>query len=147
MHFWLTSSIVLFLKFIQTITYSLDKNTCKSCSSSSFSYSQNVPLAYSQVTLGKRSFHSSQSRRNELPKSPFQTFVDTLKEELQKNRELQENVKQLQGDVDKFQDSEAMKRARAAYERARVSLTFSNPNGRRCHYIILLLNSISISQT
>ena len=116
-------------------------------SSSSFSYSQNVPLAYSQVTLGKRSFHSSQSRRNELPKSPFQTFVDTLKEELQKNRELQENVKQLQGDVDKFQDSEAMKRARAAYERARVSLTFSNPNGRRCHYIILLLNSISISQT
>ena len=43
-----------------------------------------------------------------------------LREELRKNRELQDNVKQLQGDVDKFQDSEAMKRARAAYERARV---------------------------
>jgi import inner membrane translocase subunit TIM44 len=43
-----------------------------------------------------------------------------LREELRKNRELQENVKQLQGDVDKFQDSEAMRRARAAYERARV---------------------------
>jgi import inner membrane translocase subunit TIM44 len=44
-----------------------------------------------------------------------------LKDELRKNRELQDNVKQLQGDVDKFQDSETMKRARAAYERARVS--------------------------
>jgi mitochondrial import inner membrane translocase subunit TIM44 len=65
-------------------------------------------------------FHSSSSRRNELPKSPFQTFVEVLKDELRKNRELQDNVKQLQGDVDKFQDSEAMKKARAAYERARV---------------------------
>ena len=67
------------------------------------------------------SFHSSARRQNELPKSPFQTFVDVLREELRKNRELQDNVKQLQGDVDKLQDSEAMKKARAAYERARVS--------------------------
>ena len=69
---------------------------------------------------GTAGFHSSSRRQNELPKSPFQTFVDVLKEELKKNRELQDNVKQLQGDVDKFQDSEAMKKARAAYERARV---------------------------
>lgn len=67
-----------------------------------------------------RNFHGSSQRLNELPKSPFQTFVDVLKDELQKNRELQDNVKQLQGDVDKLQDSEAMKKARAAYERARV---------------------------
>lgn len=66
------------------------------------------------------SFHTSSSRRNEVPKSPFQTFVDVLKDELRKNRELQDNVKQLQGDVDKLQDSETMKKARAAYERARV---------------------------
>jgi len=67
-------------------------------------------------------FHSSARRHNELPKSPFQTFVDVLKDELRKNRELAENVKQLQGDVDKFQDSEAMKKAKDAYERARVRL-------------------------
>jgi import inner membrane translocase subunit TIM44 len=67
-----------------------------------------------------RSFHSSSRRHDELPKSPFQTFVDVLRDELRKNRELQENVKQLQGDVDKLQDSEAMKRAREVYERARV---------------------------
>lgn len=64
-------------------------------------------------------FHSS-ARQNDMPKSPFQTFVEVLREELRKNRELQDNVKQLQGDVDKLQDSEAMRKARAAYERARV---------------------------
>jgi len=69
-----------------------------------------------------RSFQSSSRRHDELPKSPFQTFVDVLRDELRKNRELQENVKQLQGDVDKLQDSEAMKRAREVYERARVCI-------------------------
>lgn len=76
--------------------------------------------AASRGRLAAAGFHSSSSRRNELPKSPFQTFVDVLREELQKNRELQDNVKQLQGDVDKLQDSEALKKARAMYERARV---------------------------
>lgn len=73
-------------------------------------------IAVPQATAG---FHSS-SRRYEAPKSPFQTFVDVLKDELRKDRELQENVKQLQGDVDKLQDAEALKKARIAYERARV---------------------------
>lgn len=71
-------------------------------------------------------FHTSPYLRNgqgsQLPQSPFKVFVQTLKEELQKNRELQDNVKQLQGDVDKLADSEAMKKAREAYEKARVSL-------------------------
>ncbi|KAF4570091.1 protein translocase subunit [Pleurotus pulmonarius] len=76
-------------------------------------------------------FHSSSSRLNEMPKSPFQTFVDVLRDELRKNRELQENVKQLQGDVDKLQDSEAMKKARAAYERARLTSSIKeNPRLR-----------------
>ena len=77
-------------------------------------------LHYRRVAGATVSFHSSSRRRDELPKSPFQTFVDVLRDELRKNRELQENVKQLQGDVDKLQDSEAMRKARAAYERARV---------------------------
>lgn len=83
-----------------------------------------IPLAFHPtISAGtpSSSFHSSARRQNnEAPKSPFQTFVEVLKEELRKNRELQDNVKQLQGDVEKFQDSEAMKRAREAYERARV---------------------------
>jgi len=76
-------------------------------------------------------FHSSARRHNELPKSPFQTFVDVLKDELRKNREFTDNVKQLQGDVDKFQDSEAMKKARDAYERARLASSIKeNPKLR-----------------
>ncbi|CAE6402600.1 unnamed protein product [Rhizoctonia solani] len=79
-----------------------------------------VPTNVFRSVAGARAqFHASANRRNEI-KSPFQTFVDVLKEEIQKNRELQQNVKQLQGDVDKFQDSEAMKRARDMYERARA---------------------------
>lgn len=83
-----------------------------------------ISSAASRGRLVTAGFHSSSSRRNEGPKSPFQTFVDVLKDELRKNRELQDNVKQLQGDVDKLQDSEAMKKARAAYERARVRVSF-----------------------
>ncbi|EJD07340.1 import inner membrane translocase subunit tim44 [Fomitiporia mediterranea MF3/22] len=91
-----------------------------------------VPFRVSSVAAAStRGFHASANRRDELPKSPFQTFVDTLREELQKNRELQANVKQLQGDVDKLQDSEAMKRARAAYERARLTSSIKeNPRLR-----------------
>lgn len=81
-----------------------------------------------QNFIQSSSFHSSARRQNDGPKSPFQTFVEVLREELRKNRELQDNVKQLQGDVDKIQDSEAMKRARAAYERARVRLHLWNYN-------------------
>jgi len=77
-------------------------------------------LRYRPTAGSVATFHHTSRRNDELPKSPFQTFVDVLREELRKNRELQENVKQLQGDVDKLQDSEAMKKARAAYERARV---------------------------
>lgn len=74
----------------------------------------------SPILLLRRNFHASSSRADELPKSPYRTFVDTLREEIRKNRELQDSVKQLQGDVEKIQDLEAMKRARDMYERARV---------------------------
>lgn len=79
----------------------------------------------------RHNFHTSAPRRDELPKSPYRAFVDTLREELRKNRELQDNVKQLQGDVEKLQDSEAMKRARDMYERARLSSSIKeNPKLR-----------------
>ncbi|KAH9935892.1 mitochondria import inner membrane translocase TIM44 subunit [Epithele typhae] len=94
-----------------------------------------VPLALRpslSAGLPVASFHSSARRQNnEPPKSPFSIFVEVLREELKKNRELQDNVKQLQGDVEKFQDSEAMKRARDAYERARLTSSIKeNPRLR-----------------
>ena len=79
-----------------------------------------------RICSPSRFFHASSRSYNEPPKSPFQTFVEVLREELRKNRELQDNVKQLQGDVDKLQDSEALKRARDVYERARVRILSLN---------------------
>ncbi|GAA5866310.1 hypothetical protein JCM8547_000735 [Rhodosporidiobolus lusitaniae] len=53
-------------------------------------------------------------------RSPFQAFVDVLRDEVRKNREWQDSVKQLGGEVSKVQDSEAMRRAKEVYERARL---------------------------
>jgi import inner membrane translocase subunit TIM44 len=58
---------------------------------------------------------------NAPPQSPWKVFINTLKEEIEKNQGWQDNVKQLQGDASKVVDSEAMKRARILYEKARVS--------------------------
>lgn len=54
------------------------------------------------------------------PQSPFKVFLRVFREEIDKNQGWQQNVKQLQGDVDKLADSAAMKTAREAYERTRV---------------------------
>lgn len=57
-------------------------------------------------------------------RSPFAAFVEVLRDEVRKNREWQDSVKQLGGEVSKVQDSEAMKRAKEVYERARVRSPF-----------------------
>ncbi|CAE6357079.1 unnamed protein product [Rhizoctonia solani] len=104
-----------------------------------------VPVTVLRSIAGARAqFHASANRPNEI-KSPFQTFVDVLKEEIQKNRELQQNVKQLQGDVDKFQDSEAMKRAKDMYERARLTSSIKENPRLRAAAEELKKNGIKIS--
>lgn len=55
------------------------------------------------------------------PQSPWKVFMQVFKEEIDKNQGWQNNVKQLQGDVDKLADSTAMRKARTLYERNRVS--------------------------
>lgn len=72
------------------------------------------------TSLARYRTFSSSSRRFDTPRSPFAVFVETLKAELRKNQELQENVRQVSGDVSKIQDSESLKRMRDAYERARI---------------------------
>ncbi|KAH7105845.1 import inner membrane translocase subunit tim44 [Auriculariales sp. MPI-PUGE-AT-0066] len=92
---------------------------------------RSVPTSPFLSVTAIHNFHASARRSDELPKSPYRAFVDTLKEELRKSRELQENIHQLQGDVEKFQDSEAMKRAREMYEHARLSSSIKeNPRLR-----------------
>jgi import inner membrane translocase subunit TIM44 len=73
--------------------------------------------SYSQRVRG---FHATRTRLEGPTKSPFQAFIDTLREELKKSQEMQDNMKQLQGQAGKVQDSETMKKMREAYERARI---------------------------
>ncbi|GAA5932972.1 hypothetical protein JCM3775_005279 [Rhodotorula graminis] len=61
-------------------------------------------------------------------RSPFAAFVEVLRDEVRKNREWQDSVKQLGGEVSKVQDSEAMQRAKIMYERARLAASIKeNP--------------------
>lgn len=80
------------------------------------------------ASSSRRSFSTTRPRSDgqEAPRSPFRVFVETLKLEIEKNRELQENVKQLQGDVGKMQDSESMRKAKELYERARITSILKN---------------------
>ena len=57
---------------------------------------------------------------NAPPQSPWRAFINTLKEEIEKNQAWQDNIRHLQGSVDKAQDGAAMRRAKALYERTRV---------------------------
>lgn len=77
------------------------------------------PAVLSRPSTATASFHSSH-RRYDAPRSPFTVFVETLKQELKKSQEMQDNMRQLQGEAGKIQDSETMKKMREAYERARI---------------------------
>ena len=69
-------------------------------------------------------------KTNAPPQSPWKVFVQTLREEIEKNQGWQDNVKQLQGEVDKAADNAAMKRARMVYEKTRVSPASTNTSTR-----------------
>jgi mitochondrial import inner membrane translocase subunit TIM44 len=49
-------------------------------------------------------------------KSPWQVFTDTLETEFKASKEWNESTKALQGDVQRFTESESVRRARLAYE-------------------------------
>lgn len=74
----------------------------------------------------ERQKRAEEEELNAPPQNPFKVFAQVLREEISKNKAWQDNVKQLQGDVDKLADSQAMKRAREVYERARVCTFFTD---------------------
>lgn len=57
-------------------------------------------------------------------KSPFAAFVEVIKEEIERNRQLQADMKQLGGKVDSMADSKAWGAVRNTYERARVRINY-----------------------
>lgn len=55
-------------------------------------------------------------------KSPLARFVESIKEQIEQNRELQQNIKQLQDESNKLSESESLRRAREIFEKAKVAL-------------------------
>lgn len=52
--------------------------------------------------------------------SAFGRFIETFKEQIKKNKELQESMKKLQDESGKVGDSDALKKAKDAFEKAKV---------------------------
>jgi import inner membrane translocase subunit TIM44 len=80
-------------------------------------------LAYSRpsAALLKPAPHTVPVRHN----SVFKAFVDTIKDQVKKNQDLQQGVKSLQDESGKVYDSEALKKARELYEKAKVGYIFA----------------------
>jgi import inner membrane translocase subunit TIM44 len=115
------------LRFVAPVLPAATSASLRSFSASSRSFNaQNEEAKGEQQKDGKQQQQQERKapRPDEAtgpPQSPFKVFAQVLKEEISKNKAWQENVKTLQGDVDKLADTQAMKRARDMYERARVS--------------------------
>ena len=88
--------------------------------SESFSNSQQEGQQTKDSEDPKKHFKEDTSPPPDPNKSPLQVFLDTFKSELAKSRELQESVKALQDESGKIGDSEALRRAKEAYAKARV---------------------------
>lgn len=75
-------------------------------------------------TSSSRNFAKEESNSHvQAGKSPWATFKETLRSELEKNREFRENVKTLGGEVGKVQDSAVMRKAKEMYEKTQVGFT------------------------
>lgn len=58
--------------------------------------------------------------------SPLKVFVDTIKEQIKKSKEIQEGVKSLQDESGKLAESDALKKAKEIYEKAKVRNGYSS---------------------
>ncbi|RUP51580.1 hypothetical protein BC936DRAFT_147268 [Jimgerdemannia flammicorona] len=52
--------------------------------------------------------------------SPVKAFIDVFKEQLKKNKDIQQNIKQLQDETGKMAESDTLKRAKEVFEKAKV---------------------------
>jgi mitochondrial import inner membrane translocase subunit TIM44 len=75
-------------------------------------------LAYSRpsAVLLKSNPQAVSVRHN----SVFKAFVETIKDQVKKNKDLQHGVKSLQDESGKVYDSETLKKARELYEKVNV---------------------------
>ncbi|KAJ1961077.1 protein translocase subunit [Dispira parvispora] len=70
------------------------------------------------VNHSVRLLSTTQYRSNQNVKSPVSIFVDSIKRQVKENQEFKENIKLLQDEGSKISESDAVKRARDAFDKA-----------------------------
>jgi hypothetical protein len=101
---------VLFVTFHSTSMYrALATSTIKASK-------QSLASARPSALLVKHTPNTTSVRHSSILKA----FVDTIKDQVKKNKDLQQGVKSLQDESGKVYDSEALKKARELYEKAKV---------------------------
>ncbi|CAM0143157.1 protein translocase subunit [Umbelopsis sp. WA50703] len=78
---------------------------------------QSLASARPSALLVKHTPNTTSVRHSSILKA----FVDTIKDQVKKNKDLQQGVKSLQDESGKVYDSEALKKARELYEKAKAS--------------------------
>src|SRR4051794_31793471 len=82
-----------------------------------------VTFTFSNTLRARSSLFIRQNYRFAQPRyytTPFEKFVETIKEQVQKNKELQQNVKLLQDQAGQFGESDALRKAKEVYTKAKV---------------------------
>ncbi|KAI8088773.1 uncharacterized protein BX664DRAFT_331336 [Halteromyces radiatus] len=72
-----------------------------------------------------RSTNASQMMTVRHYSSPFKVFMDTIKDQINKSKEVQQGVKSLQDESGKFAESETLKRAKEMFEKAKLQQSAS----------------------
>ncbi|KAI8481346.1 PREDICTED: mitochondrial import inner membrane translocase subunit TIM44-like [Branchiostoma belcheri] len=80
-----------------------------------------VPLSHSHAAVVgtasvRRDFHLCQARHNQR-KTFLGQFIDNLRQEMTKNKEMKENLKKFREEAQKLEQSDALKEARRKYEK------------------------------
>ncbi|CAG8477591.1 16843_t:CDS:2 [Funneliformis mosseae] len=89
---------------------------------SSVALRTNVTFTFSNTLRARSSLFIRQNYRFAQPRyytTPFEKFVETIKEQVQKNKELQQNVKLLQDQAGQFGESDALRKAKEVYTKAK----------------------------
>lgn len=70
-----------------------------------------------RVVVPATRHHAQASRQYS---SPIKVFLDTIKEQMHKNKDINKSAKTLQDEAGRVHDSEALKKAKEMFEKAKV---------------------------
>lgn len=98
----------------------------RSCTQDVLAPSSHVLTPAYRGTLQQGRFFSQQQQQQQKPQSFIGKFVDNLKQEYEKNREMKQSLEKFKQEAEKLEQSEALRTARAKYERLESETSDAN---------------------